>query len=111
MPAATWPVALALGGGLAGCGATEYRVQLANDLAQAVVVEGCEGCGGGRAVGPEQSVPLQVEELVVIKISMTDGTVVGCAYQPAGGSTSEPLSVKASDFKDLLCDTAPGAKR
>jgi hypothetical protein len=90
----------------AGCGAIEYRLQFVNDLSQAVVVEGCKDCADGRQVGPGESVPLKVAQDVIIKVTMTDGAVVGCLYQPSGGSTSDPLPYKASDFKDGVCEAS-----
>lgn len=96
---------------LSGCGATEYSRQFENDLPQPVVVEGCVGCGSGRVVGVGESVALKVEQDVIVRVTTADGSVVGCAYAPAGGSTSEPVTIKASDYEDLLCDAAPGKKR
>lgn len=96
---------------LSGCGATEYSREFTNDLSQPVVVEGCVGCGSGRQVGVGESVALKVEQDIIIRVTTADRAVVGCAYEPAGGSTSEPLAVKASDYKGLLCEGAPGEKR
>ena len=93
---------------LAGCGATEYSRELENDLPQAVVVRGCVGCGAGREVGVGESFAFTVEQDVTLKVTTADGTVVGCAYEPAGGSTSESVSVKASAYSGLSCDAAPG---
>lgn len=102
---------IALAASLSGCGATEYSREFENDLPQPVVVEGCVGCGNGRQVGVGESVALKVEQDIIIRVTTADRTVVGCAYEPAGGSTSEPVAVKASDYKGLLCEGAPGEKR
>jgi hypothetical protein len=102
---------IALAGCLSGCGAIEYSREFENDLSQPVVVEGCVGCGNGRQVGAGESVALKVEQDIIIRVTTSDGTVVGCAYEPAGGSTSEPVTVKASNYKGLLCEGAPGEKR
>lgn len=104
-------VLFALAAASAGCGATEYRLQFENDLPQAVVVEGCKGCADGREVEPGQSVPLKAEQDVILKVTTAEGTVIGCAYQPAGGSTSDPLPYKASSFKGGLCEAPPGRER
>jgi hypothetical protein len=110
-PACAFLVVVALAASLSGCGAIEYSRQFENDLSQPVVVEGCVGCGSGREVGVGDSVPLKVEQDVVVRVTTADGTVVGCAYEPGGGSTSEPVAVRASDYQGLLCDTAQGTKR
>lgn len=102
---------VALAASLAGCGATEYSREFENDLSQPVVVEGCVGCGNGRQVGVGESVDLKFEEDIIIRVTTADRTVVGCAYEPAGGSTSEPVAVRASDYKGSLCEGAPGKKR
>lgn len=94
-----------------GCGAAGYRLEFVNDLPQTVAVEGCKSCAGGREVDPGQSLPLTVEQDVIIKVMMADGTVVGCAYQPAGASSSDPLPIKAADFEHLLCDAPSGEER
>ena len=96
---------------MSACGATEYSREFENDLSQPVVVEGCVGCGSGREVGVGESVPLKVEQDVIVRVTTAEGTVVGCAHEPAGGSTSEPVAVRASDYHGLLCDAAPGEKR
>lgn len=96
---------------LSGCGATEYSREFENDLSQPVVVEGCVGCGSGRQVGVGDAVTLKVEQDIIVRVTTTDGTVVGCAYAPGGGSTSEPERVKASDYEGLLCESPPGEKR
>lgn len=106
--AGTGFVLFALVASSAGCGASEYPLQFTNDLSQAVVIEGCRGCAGGREVDPDQSVSLKVEQDVIIKVTMADGTVVGCGYTPAGASTSEAVPTRASDFAGLLCETPPG---
>lgn len=90
-----------------------HRVQprVRYDLSQPVIVEGCVGCGNGRQIGVGESVDLKVEQDIIIRVTTADGTVVGCAYEPAGGSTSEPVAVKASDYEGLLCEGVPGEKR
>jgi hypothetical protein len=95
----------------AGCGAPEYPLQFVNDLPQAVVIEGCKGCAGGREVDPDQSVRLKVEQDIVVKVTTVGGTVVGCGYTPAGASTSDVVPTKASDFEGLLCESPAGEKR
>ena len=95
---------------LSGCGATEYSREFENDLSQPVIVEGCVGCGSGRQVRMGESVSLKIKQDVIVRVTTADGTVVGCAYEPAGGSTSEPVAVRASDYQGLLCDTAPEEK-
>lgn len=103
--------AIALAASLSGCGTTEYSREFENDLSQPVIIEGCVGCGNGRQVGVGESLDLKVEPDIIIRVTTADSTVVGCAYEPAGGSTSEPVAVKASDYKGLLCEGTPGEKR
>lgn len=102
---------VALTASLSGCGTTEYGREFENDLSQPVVVEGCVGCGEGRQVGVGESVGLKFEQDIIIRVTTADRSVVGCAYEPAGGSTSEPVAVKASDYEGLLCEGEPGEKR
>ena len=110
-PGGEFVAAVALAASLSGCGTTVYSREFTNDLSQPVVVEGCVGCGSGREVGVGESVTLKVEQDIIIRVTTADRTVVGCAYEPEGGSTSEPVAVTASDYKGLLCEGAPGEKR
>lgn len=95
---------LLVAGSVAACGAMTHTVAFTNDLADAVTVEGCAGCGDGRVVQPGEMWEYEVAEEVVTKVSKGSGTVVGCAYIPKGASTSEQIKQAASDFEGLICD-------
>jgi hypothetical protein len=99
------PAAVALAAvALSGCGATSHSFAFKNDLPDAVIVEGCADCGVGHVVRPGETHQYEIAEEVVIKVTRSGGTVLGCAYIPKGASASERMEQSASDFEGLTCD-------
>lgn len=89
---------------LTACGAPEYSVVFQNDLSSPVVVRGCEACGSGHVVQPSETWRYRIGQDVDTKVTMVDGSVIGCAYIPSGASSSDPIPQRASGFEGLICD-------